>query len=66
MSRESLLSFIERMRTDEIFVRMILEYEDAEERMDAARAAGYSFSIEDMVELDKELDEESDEELPAV
>lgn len=53
MSREAVKGFLEKMKHDEEFAGKIVAGKDKEERLAAAKAAGYEFSaaeFNDMVE----------------
>jgi len=63
MSVESAKAFIERIKTDEAFNKKVKEFGGAEERMAFVREAGFSFTAEEMKEVDDQL---SDGELDAV
>lgn len=63
MSLESAKSFMERVRTDEVFAKQVRECEDGDSRMALAIAQGFDFTAQEMEEAKKEL---SNEELDSI
>ena len=63
MSIESTRAFIERMKTDEDFNKQVSEFNDAEERMNFVKTAGFDFTVDEVKEVSCEM---SDDELSAV
>lgn len=63
MSVESAKSYVERLKTDEDFAKLVGELKSSEERMAFAKSSGFDFSAEDVKEISSEL---SDDELDGV
>lgn len=63
MSVESAKEFVARLKTDEVFCQKVKACKDAEERMTFVKEAGFSFTAEEIKEVDGQL---SDDELDAV
>lgn len=57
MSRESLNSFLERMKSDRIFAQKVVEQKDAKERMRFIEAAGYTFTPKEVGDLKEVIDD---------
>ncbi len=63
MSMESAKAFIDRMRTDEVFARVVVQCKDQETRMAFAVEQGFDFTSEEVNSLKTQL---TDEELNSV
>lgn len=60
MSKEAARAFLEKLKTDQDFAAKIEECQDSKERMDLAKSSGFTFTPEEMKQVQEEL---SDEEL---
>lgn len=65
MSLVSANTFLERAKTDEDFRNKLADLQDGQARMDFAKAAGFTFSVEELAEAKAEQGL-SDDELDAV
>jgi len=48
MSIESAMLFMEKLKTDEDFLKKVTECEDKEARMELARVEGFDFTVADL------------------
>lgn len=60
MSKEAARAFLEKLKTDQDFAAKIEECQDSEERMELAKSGGFTFTPEEIKQVQEEL---SDEEL---
>ena len=63
MSIESAKAFLERIKNDEDFAKIVGELGTTEQRMEFAKKAGFDFTMEEIAMLDDDI---SDDELNAV
>jgi len=63
MSLESAKAFMERMKTDEDFMKNVMKCKDKESRIQFVNAAGFNFSAD---EINMELQSLSDDEIDSV
>ncbi|MDD2582925.1 MAG: Nif11-like leader peptide family natural product precursor [Desulfuromonadaceae bacterium] len=55
MSIESAQAFLERMKTDEEFAKIVMACSDTESRITCVKEAGFDFTIEEIAGLQGEL-----------
>ncbi len=63
MSVESVRAYVKKLKTDEVFAKKVGELKSSEERMAFAKAAGFTFTAEEVKAVSSEL---SDNELDNV
>lgn len=63
MSKEAAKAFLERLKTDQDYAAKIEECQDNEERMELAKLSGFTFTPEELKQVQEELSDEELEQL---